>query len=1200
MINKTLNKILSCYKSIALLITVFVFSVSCAQNETISDNTPDIPKFKSYIMIPDDDLSLSKEVTKEHQNSQFERKFAQEMVSIGQQLQGNPDIDDVLSVIESGAKSLLMDKTGDSTNWISEKALEYIPQVNNKMANAAIDASSKEVIKGGINIANSFTNSVINSGGFQGGYDLSKELRKMYLTSSLEGIQAAASASTLDILNRLEIEYRLSDSSLEEYSILTMQPIWDSRDLRHNVFAQASYFKKEPDDIFADPVNYRHTSNAGIAYRYITPSEKHMFGINSFFDHQWPYHHSRISVGLDYKNTLVGLSANKYVGLSDWRRRGDGFEEIVLDGEDIEFAGRFPQLPELEFFAKGYHWNQGITQVLNPDGSDIYGYKFTAEYTPINGLTISGSVRNDNVIEDVESKIMLRLNFIFGKGYKYLFKRPEYNLNSVLERRYDKVRRNNDIRVQVRQELGITAVVTYAQGANVSLGQSIAIGTTITTGGSTGDAATVEFGNGARLDLGQSTQVRVEADRLVLITGIIQYTSGTGGITIISVPQGTINLIGTDVDVRVAGISNSLRVRDGAADFTDDTGTTRVSSEELAESITGDGDVPQLKTEGTTIFDTHETESHNQINLVGPEPTNSSSAPYATDDVNVSGTLATGNTLSFTVPLSETVTITGTPQLKFTLGGSDRWADYSSGSGTDSLIFTYTITGSDETLSNIVVDKIEKNAGTLTGSNGIAMIRKVSGSLSGTIPDATTPNFTSSTPADNATNVARNTNIVLNFDEDVQAGSGNIVLTDLSDGSDTRSISIGDAQVSIVGSTLTLNPSSDLDSVSSYEVTFASGVITDTSGNNLAALNSSDLNFTTVDETWPTISTLTATSSGGDPAGIGDVITVTLDASEDLTQSGTPTLTLDIGGTSRTANFSAINSGNAEFTYTVQSGDNDSDGVTVSAITVGPNVLEDSSGNDLSTSFTLPHNLSLNVSNTIMGLTVCPSGDLGDDDVNDDTNHGCARLFGSDPTDMDDVMVFAGNVPGTTTDFFVRRCDQSQTYDATDDRCEYSDGNPTTRDQYSWKNVATDSATVNLSLSSAWTVTEAIDGPGRTATLVADGSGTHPAAETCDALGAGWYLPALSELDVIYANLVATDDSGHPYATVANNGGANSGTTGPLRSSFIVTWWSAGAVLYWSSSEYDSNNAWRMRFDNGNRYSLHSKLDSRSVRCARR
>ena len=1083
-----LNRLLQFSKNLIIavfsLLIILYCPLSVAEDNYLPQDISETPQYEPYIILPDSDLSFSEKETKELQHSKLERKFAQELVNMGQALEGNPELEDVLSFAKSRARSFLLGETNDSTKWIYDKAIEYIPKFKNKMANAAIEASSKEIFKAGSNMAKSFANSVAEQGSFQGNYDISNDLRRVYLVSSLEGIKAAAGASTLDILNRLEIDYILSDSSLEEYSILTMQPIWDSKDLRHNVFAQISYFKKEPDDIFADPIDYRHTGNAGLAYRYITPNEKHMFGINTFFDHQWPYHHSRISVGLDYKNTLVGVSANKYVGLSDWRRRGDGFEEIVLDGEDIEFSGRLPQLPELELFAKGYHWNQGITSVLNPDGSDIYGYKLTAEYTPINGLTISGSVRDDNVTEDVESKIMLRLNYVFGKGYKHLFKRPEYNLDSVLDRRYDKVRRNNDIRVQVRQDLDITAIVTFAQGANVSLGQRIAIGTTITTGSSTGDAATVEFGNGARLDIGQNTQVRVEADRLVLITGIIQFTSGSGGITIITVPQGTINLIGTDVDVRVSGTSNTLRVRDGSADFMDETGTTRVNAEELAETIDGDGVAPVNKAEGTSIYETHTSEAHNQLNLVGPSSTSSSSAPYASSAVNVSGTLATGNTLTFTVPLSESVTVTGSPQLKFTLGGSDRLADYSSGSGTDSLTFTYTVTGSDETLSGIEVDSIEKNGGSLTSSNGIVMVRKQSGSLSGTIPDATAP----------------------------------------------------------------------------------------------------------------TISTITASSSGGDPAGNGDVITVTLDASEDLTQSGTPTLTLDIGGTSRTANFSAINSGNAEFTYTVQAGDNDADGITVTAITTAADELEDSSGNDLNTSFTLPHNLSLDVITIIMGLTACPSGDLGDDDVNDDTNHGCARLFGSDPTDMDDVMVFAGNVPGTTTDFFVRRCDLSQSYDAVDDRCEHSDTTTTTRDTYQWKDSKTESAVAYATNGGAWTQTSAIDGPGLTATLVADGSGAHEAAETCDALGAGWYLPAISELDVIYANLIGTDDPDHPLPTVNNPADDdNPGTTGPLRSSFNVT-----GAFYWSSSENNSTSAWVQRFNDGRQVYYPDKTANRLVRCARR
>lgn len=1102
MIRQTLNKFPAYCKAISLLLTVFIGSVSSVKSETTVEY---IPEAAPYVIVP----NYNKEIIKirtpvlkpiamnyvetpnvkpaiQHQNENYtfdnndikrqhtnlEKIIAREVIATGQMLEGDPRLEEVISVLANRGQALLFPEREITQNWVHSNLNDILPHINNNMASAAIDAATNEISKGATTVGKGLISNIINPSEGISSEKLSNDLTRVYLKSSIEGIKAAAGASNLDILNRLEIDYTLSDSSVEEYSILTMQPLWDSKDLRHNVFSQASYFKKEPDDIFSDPIDYRHTGNVGLAYRYITPNEKHMFGINTFFDHQWPYHHSRMSVGLDYKNTLVGVSANKYIGLTDWRRRGDGFEEIVLDGEDIEFSGRLPQLPELELFTKGYHWNQGVTQVLNPDGSDIYGYQFAAEYTPLNGLTVRASVRDDNVTEDIESELTFRMNYIFGKGFKYLFERPEYNLDSVLDRRYDKVRRNNDIRIQVRQELDITAVVTYAQGVNVSLGQKIAIGTTITTGGSAGDAATVEFGNGARLDVGENTQVRLDADRLVLINGIIQFTSATGGIKIISVPNGTINLIGTDVDVRVSGASNTLRVRHGSANFTDSTGTTLVNTGELAEAISNDGEVPQIRSEGTSIYDTHETEAHIQLNLVGPASNNSRSAPHVTEEVTVNGTLATGNTLSFTASLSRIVLITGSPQLKFTLGGSDRRADYSNGSGTDSLTFTYTITGSDKALSGIEVDSIEMNGGALTSSNGIVILRKVNGSLSGTIEDATAPTISTTT--------------------------------------------------------------------------------TRTSGG---------------DFTVPTISSITATSSGGNPAGIGDIITVTLDASEDLTQSGTPTLTLDIGGTLRTANFSAINSGNAEFTYTVVSGENDSDGITVTAITVAADELEDPSSNDLNTSFTLPHNLSLDVSTIIMGLTACPSGDLGDDDINDDANHGCARLFGSDPTDMDDVMVFAGNVPGTTTDFFVRRCDLSQDYDPIDDRCEYSNGNPATKNTYQWKNANTISAQAASNFT---------DGPNNTILLVADASGTHAAAEACAALGSGWYLPALNELDTIYNNL---------------------GASGPLRSSFTTSDFWGG--FYWSSTQ--SNATWALMktfFTGGN--NVYAKNTSRKARCARR
>ncbi len=1011
----------------------------------------------------------------EREYSELERRIARELIATGQMLDGGPRFETIVSVLSERGQSLLPDGSGVTQDWVRDNLRDVLPQVSNKMGAAAMNAAMNEIARGAGSMMGAgvggFARSRIGLSGNEQGYDLSSNVKQMALRSGLEGVKAAAGASDIYALNHLELEYSLSEGGIDEYSVLSVQPLWDSADLRHNIFAQASYANKQVDDIEGDTSGRRDTVNAGLAYRYITPDGQRMFGANAFFDHQWPYHHNRMSLGLDYKTSLYGLAFNKYVGLSDWRERDDGYEEKALGGEDLEVSGRMPQLPELEVFAKGYHWGQDKTPVINPDGGDIWGYSLAAEYTPVNAFTVRSQATKDNEMSGLEGQISMRLNYEFGQGFDDLWTRPTYNLDSVAERRFEKVRRQNEIRVQVRQDPNVTALVTFAQGANVSVGQSLGFGAVIITANNVGDAVTVMFGDGARLDVGQNTQVRLEKDRIVLITGLIQFTSASGGITVIAVPGGTIDLIGTDVDVRVAGGTTTLRVRDGAADFTDDTGTTRVNVEELAEAQDGDGVVPQIRAENTAIYDLHTSEAHTQLNLVGPVPSTIEAAPFTSADVSVSGILAVGNVLTFTVPVTIPVTVMGAPQLRFTLGGLDRLADYASGSGTTSLAFTYTLVGADSTLSTIISEEIEKNGGTLVGSNDAPMVRTVSGTQTGTVPD-TVP---------------------------------------------------------------------------------------------------------------PTITSFAAVGSSGDPAGVGDTITITLDADETLVQSGTPTLTLDIGGVSQTASFSAINAGNAEFTYTVQAGDNDADGIEITAINVAADELEDASGNDLDVTFVLPHNLSLDVSTILLGLSSCPSGDLSAP-----ANSGCARLFGADPADTDDVMVYAGDVPGTTTDFFVRRCDLGQTW--TGAACTGA------RSSLQWKNVNSNSATTAIGTGTAWDDDNARNGPNNTALLVADASGTHEAAEACDVLpGGGWYLPGISEVDVMYANLIATDDPEHPLPTVnPANDSTNSGTVGPLRASFVTV-----VEPYWSSTEIFASGAWVQRFDVGNQFSW-TKSDTRHVRCARR
>ena len=112
--------------------------------------------------------------------------------------------------------------------------------------------------------------------------------------------------------------------------------------------------------------------------------------------------------------------------------------------------------------------------------------------------------------------------------------------------------------------------------------------------------------------------------------------------------------------------------------------------------------------------------------------------------------------------------------------------------------------------------------------------------------DTTAPTLASSTPADNATAIAFDSNIVLNFSETVVAGTGNIVIKNAS-GTAVATIPVADAQVSISGSTVTINPTADLDYSTGYYVEIASGVFKDTANNDYTGISgSSTLNFNTV------------------------------------------------------------------------------------------------------------------------------------------------------------------------------------------------------------------------------------------------------------------------------------------------------------------------------------------------------------------
>jgi hypothetical protein len=126
----------------------------------------------------------------------------------------------------------------------------------------------------------------------------------------------------------------------------------------------------------------------------------------------------------------------------------------------------------------------------------------------------------------------------------------------------------------------------------------------------------------------------------------------------------------------------------------------------------------------------------------------------------------------------------------------------------------------------------------LTGSTGLGGgISKLYKNTSDTTP----PTANTFTPADDATGVAVADNLVVNFSEDIQKGSGDIVIKTVSN-KVVETIPVTADNITVSGSQLTINPTADLAPNKKYYVEIAKGAIEDIAGNDYAGI--------TGDSTW--------------------------------------------------------------------------------------------------------------------------------------------------------------------------------------------------------------------------------------------------------------------------------------------------------------------------------------------------------------
>ena len=246
----------------------------------------------------------------------------------------------------------------------------------------------------------------------------------------------------------VEISYGAAGGEKPTAGLLIVAPLTDKEDIFNTVFTQVSGFYQDN----------RTTLNLGLGYRHITDNKKFLYGINAFYDHEFPYDHGRTSVGVEAMSTMWEVRGNKYWATTDWKTGRRGQQERALDGYDLEAGIPLPYMNWTTVFIKHFKWD-AYDGADDLEGQDL---SFRAQFPAfLKGLEVEAGrsfykdYRNESFV-----KISYNLTEIFKEKKSYRepwFNKTAYRLESVEHKRFEKVRRENLI---VKQTRGSLKVVT--------------------------------------------------------------------------------------------------------------------------------------------------------------------------------------------------------------------------------------------------------------------------------------------------------------------------------------------------------------------------------------------------------------------------------------------------------------------------------------------------------------------------------------------------------------------------------------------------------------------------------------------------------------------------------------------------------------------------------------------------------------------
>ncbi len=263
-------------------------------------------------------------------------------------------------------------------------------------------------------------------------------------SSAAAGYASSSAQQWLSQFGTARVQLNVDDNgNWDDSAIDFLAPLYDNK--KSMLFTQLGM--RAPDG--------RVTGNLGMGVRtfYL---ENWMFGGNVFFDDDFTGKNRRIGMGAEAWTNNLKLSANTYVGTTDWHSSRDfnDYYEKPADGYDVRAEGYLPAYPQLgaKLMYEQYYGDNVALFDKDHLQSDPSAVTVGLNYTPVPLITAAVDYKRGQDSMD-ETKFGINFRYTIGQPWAEQISPSQVAIQrSLAGSRYDLVERNNEIVLQYKKK----------------------------------------------------------------------------------------------------------------------------------------------------------------------------------------------------------------------------------------------------------------------------------------------------------------------------------------------------------------------------------------------------------------------------------------------------------------------------------------------------------------------------------------------------------------------------------------------------------------------------------------------------------------------------------------------------------------------------------------------------------------------------